>query len=231
MFSIANRFEPRWFSVNVFRRLSFSFRGSGKVFLKLRAPFPTNPPKPLVIIGNHRHCRSTNVYNQQNSAQCFALTLNKAAYSQIFSGDTLRRSVQATSPRFGNGSKKTQPTSIAYKDREIHISINLRRSSSVSRMSRVSSTYVAHTHKLLTDHFQTSVAYQINVIRYFDYFLLQEISIASLYIIGYHKVVIVQCGRLILILRRSVPRSRYLIRRLHQVRMLLALVLQKLCLQ
>lgn len=136
------------------------------------------------------------------------------------------------SPRFGNGSKKAQPISAAYKDREIHISLNRRHSSPVSRMLRFSSAYVAHTHKLLSDHLQTTVAYQINVVRNFDYFLLEEIRIdvASLYIVGYHKIVIVRRGWLILILRWSVPRSRYLIRRLHQMSMFLALVLQEFCL-
>lgn len=214
------------FSINVFRRFSFSFRGSGKVFLKLRVSFPTNPPKPLVIFGNRRHCRLTNAYNQQNSAQCFALTLTKPRIPKYSQATRF-----VASPRFGNGSKKTQLISAAYKGREIHISINWRRSSPVSRMPRFSSTYVAHTHKLLTDHLQTSVAYQINVARYFNYFLLQEIPVASLYIIGYHKVVIVQRGWLILILRRPISRSRYLIRRLHQVRVLLALMLQELCLE
>jgi hypothetical protein len=100
-------------------------------------------------------------------------------------------------------------------------------------MLRFSSTYVAHTHKLLSDHLQASVAYQINVVRDFDYFLLEEIriDIASLYIVGYQEVVIVQRGWLILILRRSVPRSRYLIRRLHQMSMFFALMLQEFCLK
>lgn len=100
-------------------------------------------------------------------------------------------------------------------------------------MSRFSSAYVAHTHKLLSNHVQTSVAYQINVVCDFDYFLLEDIriDITSLYIIGYHKVIIVHRGWLILILRRSVPRSRYLIRRFHQMSMFLALVLQEFCLK
>lgn len=73
-------------------------------------------------------------------------------------------------------------------------------------MPRFSSAYVAHTHKLLSDHLQASVAYQINVVRDFNYFLLEEIRIyiTSLHIIGYQEA-IVQRRWLILILRRSVP--------------------------
>lgn len=72
--------------------------------------------------------------------------------------------------------------------------------------ARLSSTYVAHTHKLLTDHLQASVAYQIYVVRDFHYFLLEEVPVhvAFLHIIGYHEAVVVQSGRLILILRRPV---------------------------
>lgn len=133
--------------------------------------------------------RST--YNQQNSAECFAPTPTKP---KIFSGDMPYRFIIGQyRSRFGNGSKKKQPASAAYKDREIHISLNWRRSSSVLRMLHFSSTYVPHTHKLLADHLQTTIAYQINVVRDFDYFLFEKISvyIASLYVIGYYKVVIV----------------------------------------
>lgn len=98
-------------------------------------------------------------------------------------------------------------------------------------MPRFSSAYVPHTNKLLTDHhLQAAIGHQIDVVRYFDYFLLEKIpvDIASRHVVGHHEVLHVQRRRLILILRRSVARSRYLILRLHQMGVLLALMLQQL---
>lgn len=99
--------------------------------------FPTNL---LFII----HVTVVNVnrltYNQQNSAECFAPAPTKP---KIFSGDMPRRFIIGQHPDLGTAAKK-QPTSAAYKDREIHISINWRRSSSYrgcraspQRMSRI----------------------------------------------------------------------------------------------
>lgn len=173
--------------------------------------FPTNL---LFII----HVTVVNVnrltYNQQNSAECFAPAPTKP---KIFSGDMPRRFIIGQHrSRFGNGGKKTAYLGCIQRSRDSYLD-KLATLILVSRMPRFSSTYVAHTHKLLANHFQTIIAYQINVVRDFDYFLFEKISVyvTSLYVIRYYKVVIVQRGWLILILRWPVPRSRYLISRLH----------------
>lgn len=215
MFSVASTLEPHWFPDVI-----GSFFSQGSVFLNLRA------------FSN----KSAIYHRLQSSMSTDQRTTNKTAPSvshrrrqspNIFGRYASPLHHQATSiPIWGRRQKK-QPASAAYKDCEIHISINWRRSSSVSRMPRFSSTYVAHTHKLLANHLQTTVAYQINIVRDFDYLLFEKflIYIAFLDIIGYHKVV--QRRWLILILRWPIPRSRYLIRRLHQMSMFLALMLQE----
>jgi len=118
VFPVTSILEPRWFSVDVVRHLFFffSFRGSEKVLLKLCF-------LPLQQICQSHYLSSAVAVERLTNIQptkqrrVFRTDADKAAYSQIFSDDMLRRFAQKTaSSRFGNGSKKTQPTSAAYKD-------------------------------------------------------------------------------------------------------------------
>lgn len=207
MFSIASTLEPHWFPVDVFRQFFFFPRGS--VFLKLRA---LSNKSAIYHPRYRRQCQPTNV-QPTKQRRVFRTGANKA--QNIFGRHASPLHHRATS-RFGNGGKKTAYLGCIQRSRDSYLD-KLATLILLSRMPRFSSTYVAHTHKLLANHFQTTITYQINVVRDFDYFLLEKISVyvTSLYVIRYYKVVIVQRGWLILILRWPVPRSRYLIRRLH----------------
>jgi len=143
---------------------------------------------------------------QQNSAECFAPALTKPrVYPNILGRHISPHSSERHRLNLVNGSKKhslPQQHGCAQRSRDSYLDKLATLIPRVEDAAGLSSTYVAHTHKLLTD-LQASVAYQIHVVRDFDYFLLEEVSvhIAFLHIVGHHKVVIAQHGRLILILR------------------------------
>lgn len=171
-----------WFPVDVFRQFFFP---RGSVFLKLRAL-----SNKSAIIGN---CRLMSTDQRTTNKTAPSVSHRRRQSPKSFRATCLTASLSGSiNPDLVTAAKK-QPASAAYKDREIHISLNWRRSSSVLRMPRFSSTYIPHTHKLLADHLQTTITYQINVVRDFDYFLFEKIPVyvASLYVIGYYKVVIV----------------------------------------